>query len=70
MFERNKIEKNFSRLFEIYGLGSTVWSPLCCGILTGKYNDGSVPECSRFDVLKEDQDLREFWMQFFSEEKK
>ena len=30
-------------------MGSTVWSPLAMGILSGKYNDGNIPEGSRMD---------------------
>jgi aryl-alcohol dehydrogenase-like predicted oxidoreductase len=40
MFVRDKMEVDYSRLFDHYGLGTTVWSPLAGGILTGKYNDG------------------------------
>ena len=40
MFEREKIEREFAPLYEKVGLGTTVWSPLASGLLTGKYNDG------------------------------
>lgn len=40
---REKFELDFARLFSLYKMGSTVWSPLAGGILTGKYNDGNVP---------------------------
>ena len=43
---RDKVEKEFARLFEDVGLGTTIWSPLASGLLTGKYLDG-VPEGSR-----------------------
>ncbi len=39
---------NYRHLFADKKLGTTVWSPLASGILTGKYNNG-VPEGSRFD---------------------
>ena len=48
MFVRNQIEKDFVEFFDDYGLGTTTWSPLCSGILTGKYNKG-IPKGSRFD---------------------
>lgn len=37
MFNRVKIEKEFLPLFKKYQLGTTIWSPLCSGLLTGKY---------------------------------
>lgn len=46
---REDVEKSYRRLFENYGYGTTIWSPLGGGFLTGKYNDGSIPEGSRFD---------------------
>lgn len=46
MFVREKVDKKFVPLFEKYGLGTTTWSPLASGLLTGKYNDG-IPENSR-----------------------
>jgi aryl-alcohol dehydrogenase-like predicted oxidoreductase len=36
-------------LYEKYGYGTTIWSALASGLLTGKYNDG-VPKGSRFDT--------------------
>lgn len=46
MFEREKMEKNYLRLFSEKGMGTTIWSPLASGLLTGKYADG-IPEGSR-----------------------
>jgi voltage-dependent potassium channel beta subunit len=46
LFERRKVEKSYARLYEDIGLGTTIWSPLASGLLTGKYLDG-VPEDSR-----------------------
>jgi len=40
MFERKRVEDELLPLFETKGMGSTVWSPLGIGVLTGKYNDG------------------------------
>lgn len=39
MFERQKMEVDYLSLFE-RGMGTTTWSPLASGLLTGKYNDG------------------------------
>ncbi len=46
MFHRERVEKEYRRLYSELGLGTTIWSPLSSGLLTGKYNDG-VPEGSR-----------------------
>mgnify|MGYP006276757359 CR=1 FL=1 len=46
LFWRDRVEKEYSRLYEDIGLGTTIWSPLASGLLTGKYIDG-VPEGSR-----------------------
>jgi len=43
---RERVEKEYARLYEDIGLGNTIWSPLGSGLLTGKYLDG-VPEDSR-----------------------
>ena len=46
LFAREKVEKEYARLFTDIGLGTTTWSPLASGLLTGKYKDG-VPADSR-----------------------
>ena len=43
---RERVEKEYERLYEDIGLGTTIWSPLSSGLLTGKYLNG-VPEGSR-----------------------
>lgn len=52
MLTRNKVEKEFALLYENYGLGLTIFSPLKIGILTGKYNDG-IPNDSRLANSKD-----------------
>lgn len=47
MLHRERMEKEYLRLFKNYGMGTTIWSPLASGILTGKYLNG-VPSDSRF----------------------
>ena len=49
MFHRERVEGEYAPLYESIGLGTTVWSPLASGVLTGKYNDG-IPEGSRMTV--------------------
>ncbi|MGD8428673.1 MAG: aldo/keto reductase, partial [Balneolaceae bacterium] len=53
MFKRDKVEQEYARLYEDIGLGTTIWSPLASGLLTGKYNDG-IPEGSRLSLEKYD----------------
>ncbi len=43
---RERVEREYARLYEEIGLGTTIWSPLASGVLTGKYNDG-IPDGSR-----------------------
>ena len=40
LFERHKVEVDYAPLYDTHGLGTTIWSPLASGLLTGKYNDG------------------------------
>lgn len=49
MLHREKVEGEFSRVFDHVGLGTTVWSPLASGLLTGKYNDG-IPKDARLNL--------------------
>lgn len=57
LFERDKMEVDYYTIFKNIGMGTTIWSPLASGLLTGKYNDG-IPEDSRlalegFEWLKD-----------------
>lgn len=47
MLHRERFEIEFKMLFSHYGMGTTIWSPLASGILTGKYNKG-IPDNARF----------------------
>ena len=49
MFHRQRVELEYLRLYDEIGLGTTIWSPLASGILTGKYENG-IPEDTRMDV--------------------
>ena len=49
LFNREKIEKDYVEVFKNVGLGTTIWSPLASGLLTGKYNDG-IPEGTRLAI--------------------
>lgn len=57
MLARERFELEYAPLFKELGYGTTIWSPLASGLLTGKYNNG-IPEGSRatlngFDFLRE-----------------
>jgi voltage-dependent potassium channel beta subunit len=49
LFHRDRFEREYAELYDRVGLGTTIWSPLAGGLLTGKYNDG-IPEGSRADL--------------------
>ena len=46
LFERGRMSGDYVRFYKDYGYGSTIWSPLASGLLTGKYNNG-IPKNSR-----------------------
>jgi voltage-dependent potassium channel beta subunit len=63
MLVRERFEKEYAPIFEKYGLGTTIWSPLASGLLTGKYNTG-IPEDSRLasmDWLRESFEKNGIW---------
>jgi len=49
MFARDKVEVEYSQIYTTVGLGTTIWSPLASGVLTGKYNDG-FPDDTRLSI--------------------
>jgi aryl-alcohol dehydrogenase-like predicted oxidoreductase len=57
MFIRDRFEAEYAPLYKLYNYGTTIWSPLYQGLLTGKYNDG-VPADSRYGTISKDQALR------------
>ena len=58
MLHRDRVEKEYLPLYREIGLGTTIWSPLASGLLSGKYNDG-IPPGSRA-TLKGYEWLREY----------
>jgi voltage-dependent potassium channel beta subunit len=60
LFERNKMENEFLMVFRTVGMGTTIWSPLASGLLSGKYIQG-IPEGSRFALTGFDW-LKDRWM--------
>jgi aryl-alcohol dehydrogenase-like predicted oxidoreductase len=51
LFERKKVEREFQYIYDFVGLGTTIWSPLASGLLTGKYNEG-IPKNSRLALTE------------------
>jgi voltage-dependent potassium channel beta subunit len=51
MFWRDRVEREYAPLYDEIGLGTTVWSPLASGMLTGKYLDG-IPDDTRVSLEK------------------
>jgi voltage-dependent potassium channel beta subunit len=49
MFHRERVEKEYVPLYKSIKLGTTIWSPLASGLLTGKYNQG-IPEGTRITL--------------------
>jgi voltage-dependent potassium channel beta subunit len=49
MLVRDKVEVEFQQIYKTVGLGTTTWSPLASGVLTGKYND-TAPEDARLNL--------------------
>ena len=49
MFHRKRVEVEYKRLYSQIGYGTTIWSPLASGLLTGKYND-SIPTDTRINA--------------------
>ena len=63
LFERRRFTREYERVYKEYGYGTTVWSPLASGLLTGKYSKG-IPPGSRgalkgYDWLREELTDRE-----------
>jgi voltage-dependent potassium channel beta subunit len=49
MFHRQRFEVEYGRLYDRIGLGTTIWSPLASGLLTGKYNN-DIPDDTRLSL--------------------
>ncbi|OZB61187.1 MAG: aldo/keto reductase [Lysobacterales bacterium 13-68-4] len=48
LLHRERVEREYAPLYERHGMGTTIWSPLASGLLTGKYRDG-VPDDARLN---------------------
>lgn len=47
MLHRSRFEREYAPIFSQYGMGTTIWSPLASGLLSGKYSGGKIPDGSR-----------------------
>jgi len=65
---RDNMEKFLRPVFEDYRYGTTIWSPLAGGILSGKYNEGVTPDGSRYKDNKFAAD--NIWPRYFGTEEK
>lgn len=61
LFERQKMEQEFASIFQRQGMGTTIWSPLAAGLLSGKYLEG-IPKGSRLG-MKGFEWLSDRWLQ-------
>ncbi len=52
MLHRDRFEKDYAPIFKNFGMGTTIWSPLASGLLTGKYNDGDPKGKTRLNLKK------------------
>lgn len=50
MLHRAKVEVEFNQIYKTVGLGTTIWSPLASGVLTGKYNQKTPPKSTRLTM--------------------
>ncbi len=66
MLQRKKVERDYHKLYTEIGLGTTIWSPLASGLLTGKYNNG-IPKDSR---AAKNKDIDWLYQIFTSDEAK
>jgi aryl-alcohol dehydrogenase-like predicted oxidoreductase len=64
MLVRDKFETEYERIFSVHKFGSTVFSPLASGMLTGKYNDSLDVE-GRFTNLSDDSSVKNKIKQYF-----
>jgi aryl-alcohol dehydrogenase-like predicted oxidoreductase len=67
MMERDAMEVNLADLFKHRNYGTTIWGPVCAGLLTGKYNDGLRPEGTRGALAVGHPFLHDRWEKYLGE---
>ena len=70
MIVREKVEVEYGPLFDRFGLGTTIWSPLLGGLLTGKYNDGNFPPSSRLTDESTPANIKKLYQARFEGDKR
>ena len=68
MLRRENGEKTLRPMYESYKYGTTVWSPICGGLLSGKYNDLEVPSGTRYSETDMGKNIWARWMKEFDPE--
>ncbi|KAK4936569.1 hypothetical protein LTR10_022556 [Elasticomyces elasticus] len=71
IISRNRVEKEYAQLFLKHGYGTTIWSPLASGLLTGKFLNG-IPKDSRINTdtgYKEDRGVMSMYREILASEK-
>jgi Predicted oxidoreductases (related to aryl-alcohol dehydrogenases) len=51
MLFRSEFEVSYAYLFDHYKMGAIAWGPQAGGLLSGGYNDGTIPVSSRFNIM-------------------
>lgn len=70
MMERINMEVNLREVFQAHNYGTTIWGPVCAGLLTGKFNDGHRPEGTRGAKAVGHPFLHHMWEAYLGPEKK
>ena len=68
MLWRDRFEREYDYLFRELKLGSTTWSPLAGGVLTGRYNSGENIKGARYDT--DNPIIKKFWNDYFGDKVK
>jgi aryl-alcohol dehydrogenase-like predicted oxidoreductase len=70
LLNRKLVEVEYGPIFDHYGMGTTIWSALSNGILTGKYNDGNIPSDTRVASGEVSQELQQEFATIFANKEK
>lgn len=68
MLCRDRFEKEYDFIFRELKYGSTIWSPLAGGILSGKYNSGEMVKGTRYD--SDNSIMKAIWTRYFNDKAK
>jgi len=68
MLKRGRMEVEYKTLFDARGMGTTIFSPLAVGLLSGRYNDGEIPAGRVKEFIDTGSFYEKHFASFFSEE--